>query len=69
MVACTLDHELADARRRMRVILLCDTPRATQGAGSLTLPHIRQLLQDNFAVWGVVTNIYIKHQATIAFVT
>ncbi|KAF5833735.1 hypothetical protein DUNSADRAFT_9842 [Dunaliella salina] len=39
-----------------------------EGAGSYELPKIRELIHDNFCVWGPIKSIYIAHKKTLAFV-
>ncbi len=40
-----------------------------EGAGSLSLPTIRSLLESNFAQWGPLANVSIHHDRCFAFVT
>lgn len=39
-----------------------------EGAGSYDLPKIRELVTDNFSLWGPIKSIYIVHKKTLAFV-
>lgn len=39
-----------------------------EGAGSLELPTLRRLLEENFSEWGPLASVYIVPKKTIAFV-
>ncbi|KAG1678039.1 hypothetical protein FOA52_000835 [Chlamydomonas sp. UWO 241] len=39
-----------------------------EGAGSLELPKLRALMEDNFNTWGPLKRVHISHSKTLAFV-